>query len=60
MSRNSIIALDEPCKRITGNDGTSIAVSICIQLLDSESFTFCTTHDGYLTRISDIFLNVTK
>lgn len=41
-------------------EGTSIAWSICEELLMSEAYTFLTTHFMYLTKLEDLYYNVIK
>lgn len=60
VTDNSLIGLDEPCVTTDFQEGTSLAVSICIKILNTKAFGFCSTHHYYLTKISDSFLNVTK
>ncbi|XP_039753333.1 mutS protein homolog 4-like [Pararge aegeria] len=58
LTSTSLVIIDELCRGTSVEEGTSIAWSICEQLLMSESFTFFTTHFLYLTRLGDLYCNV--
>lgn len=60
LTHHSVISLDEPCTSSASDDGVCIAVSICIKILNTKAFAFCTSHHQYLPRLADTFLNVTK
>jgi DNA mismatch repair ATPase MutS len=46
--------------RTATEDGACLAASICIKIFNTKAFCFCTTHQNYLTRMAESFLNVTK
>ncbi|NP_001153243.1 mutS homolog 4 [Nasonia vitripennis] len=60
LTHNALIGLDEPCVSTNFQEGTSLAVSICVKILSTKAFGFCSTHHYYLTKISESFLNVTN
>lgn len=60
LTDNSLIGLDEPCVSTNFQEGISLAVSICVKILGTKAFGFCSTHYYYLTKLSETFLNVTK
>ncbi|XP_046965799.1 mutS protein homolog 4-like [Vanessa cardui] len=60
LTSTSLVIIDELCRGTSIEEGTSIAWAICEELLMSEAFTFFTTHFIYLTRLQDLYHNVTN
>lgn len=56
----SYIILNYCYRGTSNNEGTSMAWAICEKLLDTQAFTFFTTHFIYLTKLQDLYFNVTK
>lgn len=60
VTSSSLIVLDELCKGTAIEEGASIAWAICEQLLSTTAFVFAATHFFYLTKLEDLYPNVTK
>lgn len=60
MTENSLIVVDELCRGTSSEEGTAIAWALCEKLLSSQAFTFFTTHFLFLTRLQDVYPNVSK
>ncbi|XP_061383646.1 mutS protein homolog 4-like [Danaus plexippus] len=58
LTSSSLVIIDELCRGTNVEEGTSIAWSICEELLMSEAYTFLTTHFMYLTKLEDLYYNV--
>ncbi|XP_026327667.1 mutS protein homolog 4-like [Hyposmocoma kahamanoa] len=58
LTSSSLVIIDELCRGTCAEEGTSMAWSICEELLLTEAFTFFTTHFIYLTRLQDLYFNV--
>lgn len=56
----SLIVFDELCKGTAIEEGASIAWAICEKLLNTTAFIFAATHYSYLTKLADLYHNVTK
>ncbi|XP_034175453.1 mutS protein homolog 4 [Osmia lignaria lignaria] len=60
VTPSSLIVLDELCKGTAIEEGASIAWAICEQLLSTTAFVFAATHFFYLTKLEDLYCNVTN
>lgn len=60
VTARSLIILDELCKGTAIEEGASIAWAICEKLLNTTAFIFAATHFSYLTKLADLYYNVTK
>ncbi|CAL7940902.1 unnamed protein product [Xylocopa violacea] len=60
VTPTSLIILDELCKGTAIEEGTSIAWAICEKLLNTTAFIFVATHFTYLTKLADLYYNVTN
>lgn len=60
ISPTSLVILDELCKGTSVEEGTSIAWAICERLLNTSAFVFIATHFAFLTKLADVYCNVTK
>lgn len=60
VTPTSLIVLDELCKGTSIEEGASIAWAVCESLLTKTAFTFAATHFSYLTKLADVYCNVTK
>lgn len=60
LTPHSLIIIDELCRGTSTEEGTCIAWGICEALLASKAFIFFTTHFLYLTKLQDLYCNVTK
>ncbi|KAK4879853.1 hypothetical protein RN001_007999 [Aquatica leii] len=58
LTKNTVIIVDELCRSTSTVEGTAIAMSICIKLLETPAFVFFTTHFKLLTILYDIYINV--
>ncbi|KAF4523818.1 hypothetical protein B566_EDAN008053 [Ephemera danica] len=56
----SLLIVDELCRGTSVEEGTSVAWALCEQLLDTKAFTFFTTHFLFLTKLEDLYPNVTN
>ncbi|KDR12561.1 MutS protein-like protein 4, partial [Zootermopsis nevadensis] len=60
MTPNSLIIVDELCRGTSCEEGTAIAWVIMEQLMEEDAFIFLTTHFLYLTKLQELFCNVTN
>ncbi|OAD55100.1 MutS protein like protein 4, partial [Eufriesea mexicana] len=60
VTPTSLIVLDELCKGTAIEEGASIAWAICEKLLNTTAFIFAATHYSYLTKLADLYHNVTN
>ncbi|XP_076757230.1 mutS protein homolog 4 [Xylocopa sonorina] len=60
VTPTSVIILDELCKGTAIEEGASIAWAICEKLSNTTAFTFVATHFTYLTKLADLYYNVTN
>lgn len=60
ITPTSLIILDELCKGTAIEEGASIAWAICEKLLNTTAFIFAATHFFNLTKLGDLYFNVTK
>lgn len=60
ITPKSLVILDELCRGTTVEEGSSITWAICEKLLITTAFTFSATHFRYLTKLAEIYYNVTK
>lgn len=60
ITPTSLIILDELCKGTAIEEGASIAWAICEKLLNTTAFIFAATHFSNLTKLGDLYFNVTK
>ncbi|XP_071873300.1 mutS protein homolog 4 [Bombus fervidus] len=60
VTSRSLIVLDELCKGTAIEEGASIAWAICEKLLNTTAFIFAATHFSYLTKLADLYYNVTN
>lgn len=60
LTSQSLVLLDEPMSTTSVDDGSALAYSICVKLQDSHAFVFCATHFPLLTKLADVYYNVTK
>jgi DNA mismatch repair protein MSH4 len=60
MTPLSLIIIDELCRGTSSEEGTAIAWVILEQLMDEDAFIFLTTHFLYLTKLQELYCNVTK
>jgi DNA mismatch repair ATPase MutS len=60
MTPRSLIIVDELCRGTSCEEGTAIAWVIMEQLMEEDAFIFLTTHFLYLTKMQELFCNVTK
>lgn len=60
ITPTSLIILDELCKGTAIEEGASIAWAICEKLLNTTAFIFAATHFFNLTKLEDLYFNVTK
>ncbi|XP_023290098.1 mutS protein homolog 4-like [Orussus abietinus] len=60
LTPSTLIVLDELGRSTAVDEGTSIAWTICEQLLNSPAFTFCATHFLYMTKLEKLYPNVTN
>ncbi|KAF5303174.1 hypothetical protein FQA39_LY10087 [Lamprigera yunnana] len=58
VTKNTLIIIDELCRSTCVTDGTAIAMAICERLLQTQAFTFFTTHFKSMVALYDIYLNV--
>ncbi|XP_068633556.1 mutS protein homolog 4-like [Battus philenor] len=58
LTSSSLVIIDELCRGTCSEEGTSMAWAICEELIQSEAFTFFTTHFLYLTRLENLYFNV--
>ncbi|XP_076168816.1 mutS protein homolog 4 [Ptiloglossa arizonensis] len=56
----SLIVLDELCKGTASEEGASIAWAICERLLNTTAFVFVATHFAFLTKLAELYYNVTN
>ncbi|XP_033606751.1 mutS protein homolog 4 isoform X2 [Cryptotermes secundus] len=56
----SLIIVDELCRGTSCEEGTAIAWVILEQLMDEDAFIFLTTHFLYLTKLQELYCNVTN
>ncbi|XP_076634761.1 mutS protein homolog 4 [Colletes latitarsis] len=60
VTPTSLIVLDELCKGTAIEEGASIAWAICERLLSTNAFIFAATHFVFLTKLADLYYNVTN
>ncbi|XP_043524945.1 mutS protein homolog 4-like isoform X2 [Frieseomelitta varia] len=60
VTATSLIILDELCKGTAIEEGASIAWATCEKLLNTTAFIFAATHFTYLTKLADLYCNVTN
>ncbi|KAL0275351.1 UNVERIFIED_CONTAM: hypothetical protein PYX00_003220 [Menopon gallinae] len=60
ITANSLLIIDELCKGTSVDEGTSLAFTICEEFLDSTAFIFLTTHYIFLTKLEEMYFNVTN
>ncbi|XP_066588700.1 mutS protein homolog 4-like [Prorops nasuta] len=60
VTQKSLIILDELCRATTVEEGCSIAWCISEHLLNTSAFTFCATHFSHLTKLAEIYYNVSN
>jgi DNA mismatch repair ATPase MutS len=60
MTPHSLIIVDELCRGTSCEEGTAIAWVIVEQLMEEDAFIFLTTHFLYLTKLQELYCNVTK
>ncbi|KAI4499916.1 hypothetical protein M0802_004786 [Mischocyttarus mexicanus] len=60
ITSKSLVILDELCRGTTVEEGSSITWAICERLLITTAFTFNATHFRYLTKLAEIYYNVTN
>lgn len=60
VTATSLVIFDELCKGTAIEEGASIAWAICEKLLNTTAFIFAATHFTYLTKLEDLYCNVTK
>ncbi|XP_076243983.1 mutS protein homolog 4 [Calliopsis andreniformis] len=60
VTPTSLIVLDELCKGTSVEEGSSIAWAICERLLNTTAFGFIATHFVFLTKLADVYCNVTN
>ncbi|XP_043664602.1 mutS protein homolog 4-like [Vespula pensylvanica] len=60
ITPKSLVILDELCRGTTVEEGSSITWAICERLLITTAFTFSATHFRYLTKLAEIYYNVTN
>ncbi|XP_043502294.1 mutS protein homolog 4-like [Polistes fuscatus] len=60
ITSKSLVILDELCRGTTVEEGSSITWAICERLLITTAFTFSATHFRYLTKLAEIYYNVTN
>lgn len=60
IGRNSLVIIDELGRSTSTEEGTAIAWAFCEHLLQFTAFTFFTTHFLFLTRLQDLYKNITK
>lgn len=60
VTATSLIIFDELCKGTAIEEGASIAWATCEKLLNTTAFIFAATHFTYLTKLADLYCNVTK
>ncbi|XP_053981836.1 mutS protein homolog 4-like [Hylaeus volcanicus] len=60
VTPTSLIVLDELCKSTAMEEGGSIAWAICERLLNTSAFVFASTHFAYLTKLANLYYNVTN
>ncbi|CAK1580496.1 unnamed protein product [Parnassius mnemosyne] len=58
LTTSSLVIIDELCRGTCSEGGTSMAWAICEELINSEAFTFFTTHFLILTRLQELYYNV--
>ncbi|CAG5045234.1 unnamed protein product [Parnassius apollo] len=58
LTPSSLVIIDELCRGTCSEGGTSMAWAICEELINSEAFTFFTTHFLYLMRLQELYYNV--
>lgn len=60
MTPLSLVIVDELCRGTSCEEGSSIAWVITEQLMEADAFIFLTTHFLYLTKLQELYCNVTK
>ncbi|XP_043264908.1 mutS protein homolog 4-like [Colletes gigas] len=60
ITPTSLVVLDELCKGTAIEEGASIAWAICERLLNTNAFIFAATHFVFLTKLADLYYNVTN
>ncbi|KAK9297473.1 hypothetical protein QLX08_008880 [Tetragonisca angustula] len=60
VTATSLVIFDELCKGTAIEEGASIAWATCEKLLDTTAFIFAATHFTYLTKLADLYCNVTN
>jgi DNA mismatch repair ATPase MutS len=59
MTPLSLVIVDELCRGTSCEEGTAIAWVIMEQLMEEDAFIFLTTHFLYLTKLQELYCNVT-
>ncbi|XP_076290493.1 mutS protein homolog 4 isoform X2 [Lasioglossum baleicum] len=60
VTPTSLVVWDELCKGTAIEEGASIAWAICERLLNTTAFVFVATHFAYLTKLAELYCNVTN
>ncbi|GFG40763.1 hypothetical protein Cfor_06041, partial [Coptotermes formosanus] len=60
MTPLSLVIVDELCRGTSCEEGTAIAWVIIEQLMEEDAFIFLTTHFLYLTKLQELYCNVTN
>jgi DNA mismatch repair ATPase MutS len=60
MTPLSLVFVDELCRGTSCEEGSAIACVITEQLMEEDAFIFLTTHFLYLTKLQELYCNVTK
>ncbi|KAK2584262.1 hypothetical protein KPH14_006669 [Odynerus spinipes] len=60
ITPKSLVILDELCRGTTVEEGSSITWAICERLLITTAFSFSATHFRYLTKLAEVYHNVTN
>jgi len=60
MTPLSLVIIDELCRGTSCEEGSAIAWVITEQLMEEDAFIFLTTHFMYLTKLQELYCNVTK
>lgn len=60
ITPRTLLILDELCRGTVFDEGSAIAWVLCEQFLDGTAFVFCATHYLILTKLADMYMNVTK
>lgn len=60
LGKNSLVIIDELCRGTSVEEGTTLAFAICEGFMDSTAFVFFTTHYLFITKLEEMYFNVSK